>query len=484
VKHIYIKSTNWIEARLIRIDLPLSQHDIQLETDLHDLFSNYAGAPGGAGWTIQNMRSFDYLQRFVRSRMARLGLAAALIALSVWAFLPYVGYRIASSAFVNAEILRVTAPIAGRLSRDLPRKGDFIAHDSTVVLIETLSRDQGPLLHLSSQHAVAMERAELARKQLAEIAAADDKLSKRTQIYRDGMIARLGHERDEANAEKTGCLAEAGQRRDVGSRMEQLVKSGMATPIRTSEAAALLQATSTHCEMAVARLQRLDAELTSAQEGVILGDGANDAPYSQQQRDRLFLQRQELETKVLEESSQSLQIAAEMTEETKRLNRVSHFELMLPADHVVWSVAASPGSTVSEGQTVLDLADCEHRFVVVELPEREFERIKAGSPALVRLIGSNDWTQGQIQQVRGSAARVDDRLLAAQVQRPDPNSITVEIDLPQDDAHADRNNFCNIGRVAEVRFQRAGFQFLGGLGRTLRDLAGPSKREVADVAKK
>jgi multidrug resistance efflux pump len=234
--------------------------------------------------------------------------------------------------------------------------------------------------------------------------------------------------------------------------------------------------------MAVARLQRLDAELTSAQDGVILGDGANDAPYSQQQRDRLFLQRQELETKVLDESSQSLQIAAEMTEETKRLNRTSHFELMLPADHVVWSVAASPGSTVSEGQTVLDLADCEHRFVVVELPEREFERIKAGSPALVRLIGSNDWTQGQIQQVRGSAARVDDRLLAAQVQRPDPNSITVEIDLPQDDAHADRNNFCNIGRVAEVRFQRASFQFLGGLGRTLRDLAGPSKREV--VAKK
>lgn len=185
----------------------------------------------GRGRTKQNMPTLDYLQRFVRNRAARLGLAAALIALSVWAFLPYVGYRIASSAFVNAEIMRVTAPIAGRLTSDLPRKGDFIDHDSTVVLIETLSRDQGPLLHLSSQRTVATERAELARKQLAEIAAADDKLAKRTQIYRDGMIARLEHQRDEANAEKTGCLAEAGQRRDVGSRMEQLVKSGTATPI-------------------------------------------------------------------------------------------------------------------------------------------------------------------------------------------------------------------------------------------------------------
>ena len=307
--------------------------------------------------------------------------------------------------------------------------------------------------------------------------------SPNVQIYRDGMIARLEHQRDEANAEKTGCLAEAGQRRDVGSRMEQLVKSGTATPIRTSEAAALLQATSTRCEMASARLQRLEAELTSAQGGVILGDGANDAPYSQQERDRLFLLRQELETKVLDESSQSLQIAAEMKEETERLKRVSD-STTLPADHVLWSVAASPGSTVSEGQIVLDLADCAHRFVAVELPEREFEKIKAGTSALVRLIGGNDWTQGQIQQVRGSAARVDDRLLAAQVQRPDPNSITVEISLPQDNAQADRNNFCNIGRLAEVRFQRASFVLLGGLGTTLQHLVGFSKREVAEVAKK
>jgi multidrug resistance efflux pump len=402
-----------------------------------------------------------------------------MITLSAWAFLPYVSYRIASSAFVNAKIMRVTAPIAGRLTRDLPRKGDFIEHDSTVALIETLSRNQGPLLHLTSQHTAAIERAELARKQLAEIAIADDKLAKRTQIYREGMIARLGNERDGANAEKTGCLAEAVQRRDVGSRMEQLVKSGTATPIRTAEAAASLEATSTRCEMAVARLQRIETELTSAQDGVSLGDGANDAPYSQQERDRLLLLRLELETKVLDESSQSHQIATEMTEETERLDRVSHFELTLPAHYVVWSVAASPGSTVSEGQSVLDLADCEHRFVAVELPEREFEKIKAGTPALVRLIGSNDWTEGPIQQVRGSAARVDDRLLAAQVQRPDPNSITVEIGLPHDDPQADRNSFCNIGRIAEVRFQRAGFAFLDDLGSYL---VGYSKREGADVA--
>ena len=94
-----------------------------------------------------------------------------------------------------------------------------------------------------------------------------------------------------------------------------------------------------------------------------------------------------------------------MTEERERIDRLSHFDVSLPADHVVWSVAASPGSTVSEGQTLLDLASCEHRFVGVELPEREFEQIKVGAPAFVRLIGSAEWNEGQVRQVRGSAAR-------------------------------------------------------------------------------
>jgi multidrug resistance efflux pump len=428
------------------------------------------------------MARTDHLQRFVRNRMVRIGLAVALIALSAWAVLPHVSYRIASSAFVNAELLRVAAPIAGRLSRDLPPKGDYIERPVTVTIIEALSRDQRHLLQLTGQYAVATRGAELGRKQLAEIAVADDDLAKRAQIYREGMIARLGFERDETKAEKTGCLAEVAQRRDVGSRMEQLVKGGFASQLRTAEVLALQEANTTRCEMAGARLQRLDTELASAKDGVFLRDGANDAPYSQQQRDRLGLRRQELETKVLEEGLRSSQIVPEIAEERERLDRLSHFDLTLPAHHVVWSVAASPGSTVSEGETLLDLADCEHRFVAVALAEREFEQIKAGSPGFVRLIGSNDWNQGEVRQVRGSAARADDRLLAAQVPKPDPNSITVEIGLPPGSAQADRNSFCNIGRVAEVRFERSGFAFLDGLGRTLKQLVAYFTPAAADPA--
>jgi multidrug resistance efflux pump len=414
------------------------------------------------------------VERLVRSRRARLVLATTLIGVSAWAFFPHVAFRIAPTAFVNAELVRVAAPMAGRLSRDLPRKGDIIERTITVNLTETLSPDRRHFLDLEQQSTVAKDRTDLAKRQLAEVAKFDGELETRTGSYQSGMIERIGQEIAEAEAEKIGCLAEVRQRRDVGSRMEELVKSGYASQIRTAEAFATQEANVTRCEMANAKIERFKIERNSAQTGVFLRDGANDVPYSQQQRDRLVLRRQELETEMLQQTSRQAQIVAEIGGERSRLDQTGHSDVLLRADHVVWSVSASPGATVTEGQTILDLADCAHRFVVVDLPEREFEQIKAGDTAAVRLIGSDDWKQGKIRQVLGSAARTDDRLLAAQIARPVSSSIAVEVELLQESSDAERNSFCNIGRMAEVRFQRSGFGFADRLfsmlaGMTFRD---------------
>jgi multidrug resistance efflux pump len=430
--------------------------------------------PGGCG----KMSQSDHLQRFVRSRPIRLMLALTLIALGGWASFPYLAYRVAPSAFINAELVRITAPISGRLTRDLPSKGDFIPEAANVPLIVSLSTDRRHLFDLDRQNAVAKDRAELARQQLAEIADVDRELNGRTLAYRNGMILRLAQELKETAAERTGCLAETQLRREVGSRIEQLVRLGIASEIRSFETLASQESVSTRCEMAAARLQRLQIEFDSANNGVFLRDGANDVPYSQQQRDRLLLRRQDLETQVLEEASLSARIAAEITEEQDRLDRLSHVDLAMPASHVVWAVAASPGSTVTEGQSLLDLASCEHRFVAVELPERDFEQTRAGEAAAVRLIGSDEWHQGIVRQVRGSAARTDDRLLAAQVPLANLGSITVEVGLPEEAPSGQQNGFCNIGRMAEVRFGRR-LGYLEDLRRTFARLISGTSRTAA-----
>jgi multidrug resistance efflux pump len=419
------------------------------------------------------------VEAIIRNRAVRVLLALALIAVGVWAFFPHLAYRIAPTAFVNSELVRVTAPIAGRLSPDLPRRGEIIDRSTKVNLVEALSSDRRHLLDLEQQIAVAKDRAGLASRQLTDIAAADRDLQNRIDSYRSGTIQRLDQEVIEAQAEKAACIAENEQRRDVRSRMEQLAKSGYTSQIRTAEAFATQEANAGRCEMADARIQRLRVERDSAQKGIFIANGASDVPYSQQQRDRLALRRQELETEILQQTSIAKQLAAEVTEERSRLDRIGHSDVVLPADHVVWSVLASPGSTVTEGQTILDLADCTRRFVVVDLPEREFEQIKPNASAEVRLIGSDEWRQGQVRQVMGSAARTDDRLLAAQVPHPTSSSITVEVQLHQDLSEAEHSGFCNIGRLAEVRFQRSSLGFVDRMFKSLATLTGGGGRKAA-----
>lgn len=399
------------------------------------------------------MTMLPNVRTIISSRLARIALALALIAVSVWAFAPYLTYRVSSSAFINSEIMRVTAPISGYLALDIPHKGKFIDHPETLTLIQSYTADRQRLLDLERQQAMAKDLGQLANKQLAEVAELDGELEKRMAAYRDGMLKRLGHEIKEAEAEKSGCLAEVHQRRDIGSRMKRLAESGTTSQIRSAEALAKQEETATRCEMAAARAERLKAELVSLQNGVLLRDAANDVPYSQQQRERLFLRRQELETQARQESARASQLENDIAGERRRVENLGKYNLTLPPDHVIWSLPASPGSVVEQGQTVLDLADCDRRFVAVELPERDFENIRPGDPASVRLIGSDAWRQGIVRQVQGSAARADDRLLAAQVPAATRGYITVEVSLPES-APSAQSNYCDIGRLADVRFQR------------------------------
>jgi biotin carboxyl carrier protein len=400
-----------------------------------------------------------FAERLIRKRFARLALAVLLIGTAGWAFLPYVTHRVAASAFVNSELVRVTAPFAGKLTNALPRQGDFIDNARSVNLIEALSPDRRHLFDLQLQYAMAKKTSELAQQHLKEIASLDADLAKRTETYRLAIVNQISHEGLEAEAERAGCLEELKHRDDVGLRMDTLTESGLASDIRSSEAHATARAASTRCAVAAARGDRIKVELEAARDGVFLRNGISDVPYSQQQRENLMLRRQELQTQALQESARSTQLAADIAAERERIEQLDNYRPALPAGHVVWSTTASPGSAVTEGQTILDLADCEHRFVAVDLPERDFEQIKTGEVAAVRLVGSNEWQEGQVRQIRGSAARADDRLFAAQIPSPGPATITVEVSLPADVARKDGTNFCGIGRLAEVRFPRPFFNF-------------------------
>ena len=79
---------------------------------------------------------------FFNTRRVRVVLAILLIGLSIWGVAPYVAYRVSSSAFINAEMMRITAPIPGYLSSELPHKGEFINQASKLTLIKSYTVDR------------------------------------------------------------------------------------------------------------------------------------------------------------------------------------------------------------------------------------------------------------------------------------------------------------------------------------------------------
>jgi multidrug resistance efflux pump len=416
------------------------------------------------------------VERLVRSRRARIVLACGLIALGTWEFLPYLTHRVASSAYVNAEIVRVTAPIRGRLSAELPEKGSFIQDETAITLVEAPVADRRQIAVFEQQFAVAAAQIELAQRHLSEIEEADGRLRARAEQHRAAILSEMAAGIEEAEAEALACTIERDELgRDLALR-RQLKQSGVA-PARTLETAESTHgAASAQCTAAAARLERLRAERQAAENGVYLRDG-NDTPYSQQQRDRLMLRRQEVEAQLLSETARVHQLEGEIAQERERILDASRYEFTLPKEHLVWSIAASPGSTVVEGQSIIDLADCTRRFVSVDLPERQAESIRRGEVAQIRLLGSTEWVTGIVERMRGSAALTDDRLYAARPSAPSERQVSVDVLLAGGTLAEDSTRQCDIGRQAEVRFDRGLPGVFALVGRAIggEAEAGPAK---------
>ena len=85
-------------------------------------------------------------------------------------------------------------------------------------------------------------------------------------------------------------------------------------------------------------------------------------------------------------------------------NQASYTTLVADADGIVVSVSAEPGQVVAAGQAVLRLARAGEKEIVINAPESQLDRFKAGQP-----VGISLWTDpgrvfaGRIREIAGGA---------------------------------------------------------------------------------
>jgi multidrug resistance efflux pump len=358
------------------------------------------------------------VERIIRSRMARVALAASMAATGLWAFAPYLLSDIGEEAYVNAPLIRLVSPIAGTVTDTLPPVGTYLDRSRIVRLVTARSIDANALGALVGQRDALAAGLKLATRQLGELISADTRLSRRAAVYGRAAVDR-------------GFAARA-------------------TVERADSAATALHA---RCAAYTARAAAAAGEAGAARSGLYFVNGGSDTPYVEQERDRLLLRRQELDTTAVDARARLDQLDARIAAEQLRLEQMAAYDAALPGSGVVWAVAASPGVSVVPGSVLLEVADCRHRFIEVTLPERRIESLTPGGKVDVRLIGAGGWESGHIVRSAGAAVRHDVAMVAAMQASNNSRAMTVEVALPMaPDSAVSRR--CDIGRLAEVRFPR------------------------------
>lgn len=392
--------------------------------------------------------SLARLQDIARSRNARAALALFLIAAGTLGFAPYVLNDISTQAAINAPLIHLTAATEGTVA-DLPNPGQYFARPQTIKLLE-LSGDTGDVAELNAQAKIALSQIELAKRQLAELGVQSVRLGNRASSFTSAMNSRIADNLDAARATLSACKADRAQQIATRNRTRLLAERGFVSAAGLEKAEAAVAMKAGECDNAEAQIRSLGVTAQAARGGVFIGDSYNDAPYAVQQADRVLLQRQMIE-KTLSDATAQYEQAQQRLKDAQALA-----SYRAPAGTLVWSLGSSPGASIRAGEPVIDLVDCRRRFVQVALPESKAEVIGPGSPADVRLIGSDGWVKGRVINITGAAGRRNESLLAANtLSIPGDRQIMIDVALPAPAPDKlDPNRKCDVGRLAEVRFSR------------------------------
>lgn len=412
----------------------------------------------------------------ISHRVLRLAAAGLLIGAVAWTLAPQATSYVSTSAVVNAPLISIKSPIDGRIGLASAGVAHPVASGETLLRVEADAADRSRVEELRADAQSRAAELDAKDRQYRELSALRDGFAARERAYHaalagwlDARIAEIAAERDTALATRD----ETGRRI---ARSRDLAGQGALAQANLDHDEAELARAEAAVAAAEARLAAARRERAALDEGVQM---QGEASYSRSRIDEVTLRLTDLEADRERLAGEQVAIAARLASAEQDSARQETFAPTAAARGVVWRASGAPGAAVLAGDEILQLLDCERRFIEVAVPERHFDAIRPGSSAWVQLRGSPDHFEARVAAVRGSGGKFSNPQLAAEA--PDIAEgqlrVLVALDPPApapilaggpDPVSA---AFCDVGRTAEVRFDR-GFatgatQVFAGLGARL-----------------
>lgn len=393
--------------------------------------------------------------------LIRAGLALFFLTAALAVVFPHLTGVHANYAVVNAPLISVRAPFDGEILRESPRLANPVATGQTLVELEATRGSKVELARLAARRRVL----------IAQIAALGDErraLGDLSRTFRDRLRRETQSAETAARSEIDVARAELTSADARIARLAHRIRRAEALTERNALAAREVEELRFDLAEAEAARDRGRAVIAARRHAFErAGDGAADTAdvghATRQRLDELAIRAIALdaeEARLRAELDGLAPLIAAVGEELQKLER---FRPAAPTDGVVWSASRGPATTVAAGDEVMQLLDCSRRYIQVAFSERHFERIAPGTTAEVRLRGSRETIEARVTSLRGAAERPRGNEVPA-IQRSEVLSeFTLFLDLaPVDPASGGRAAaFCDVGRSAEVRFDRPGSAAVG-----------------------
>jgi multidrug resistance efflux pump len=318
-------------------------------------------------------------------RNLRIVTAIGLAGAAIWAISPYATNYVSSQAVVNAPLNTVLSPMQGHITQRSPPAGTVVVSGTPLVAVNIEERDRRYREQLRARLMQLDESLASIDAETSKLAVMEKVMTARIRSYGERVLARLTAEAREAEAAMEAAEARRENAEATLRRARVLVRQGYATDMRVDADIAARTETVAEVSRTRARLERVQIEAAAAKAGIFVQNGWNDVPYSQQRLDGIVLKLASLATERRRLASERAALDGQIAVEELLITKRETFSLVAPSAGVVWRESGAVGETVVPGDVLVQMVNCEARFVEVTLAERHFGSISPGDTARVRL---------------------------------------------------------------------------------------------------
>ncbi|WP_243368722.1 HlyD family secretion protein [Microvirga solisilvae] len=355
-----------------------------------------------------------------------------------------------ADATINAQTSVLRAPIEGTAEFSVRNIGARVAPEETVARIVDSRFDDARLIDLERSRSNLEADLTRLKAQAAAVEEARKILQAQAQSYQDGRVRQLFSRIAEAQAALNSAEAKFREAESALDRTRELSGRGVQTAITLDRAKAQYDVAQQEIASTRERVTYLSAELSSAQNGVFIGDSYNDAPFSIQRIREFDLKLSEIKADAVNAERRLKLTTDQITAERVRVNRLTSADLSAENPGIVWNFLASGGEHVNRGQNLVRLVDCSAVMVTASVSERVYSDLRVGMPARFRLNGDSRIFSATITRLGGSgAASLYDTLAIG----PSPEHLTrfdVALNVPE--LANDPELSCSVGRTGRVLF--------------------------------